>query len=61
MAEDKYKGFPEKIATKDILEPKTRWICQRLDKLYSILTELLMEVRDVNSKLADIQQEMYNK
>jgi hypothetical protein len=60
MAEEKIP-IPHKIATENILDPQTRWICQRLDNLYKILTEVLTELRDVNGKLADIQQEMYNK
>ena len=59
---DKYKGFPIKIETNEILEPKTRWICQRLDRaiknmenLYRELAELRIEVRDINSRAEDIR------
>lgn len=55
------KGLLLKINSDDILDPRTRWICQRLDHLYSILTEMLVEVREMNSLLQDIQKAMYEK
>lgn len=49
------KKTPLKISTDDILDPQARWICQRLDKIYTAFIDLLTEVREMNSVLKDIK------
>jgi len=49
------KKPPLKISTDDILDPQARWTCQRLDKIYTILIDLLTEVRLMNGTLKDIK------
>jgi len=55
MSEENKKKIPVKISTDDILDPQARWICQRLDKLYTILMELLIEVRAINGTVKTIE------
>ena len=50
------KKPPLKISTDDILDPQARWICQRLDKIYTAFIDLLTEVREMNSTLKTIEQ-----
>lgn len=45
------KKLPLKINTDDILDPQTRWDCQRLDKIYRILMDLTTEIREINGTL----------
>lgn len=47
--------YSNKIATDAIKDPRTRWMCQRLDKTYRAFTKLLTEVREMNSILKDIR------
>lgn len=58
MGEEQY---PLTMNSAGIKDPRTRWICQRLDHVYEILTELIVEVREMNSLLHDIQKAMYEK
>ena len=55
MSEENKKKIPVKISTDEILDPQARWICQRLDKLYSILMDLLIEVRAMNGTLKTVE------
>lgn len=57
-----YKGYPKEIESDEIGDPKTRWICQRLDRLnqnlenlYQITTEMLIELRDTNKRMGDMR------
>ena len=47
--------MPLKISADDILDPQTRWVCQRLDKIYTILMDLTTEVREMSSVLKDVR------
>ena len=57
MSEEKAKKKPPlTINTSEILDPQARWTCQRLDKIYTILIDLITEVREINSTVKTIEQ-----
>ena len=40
MSKEEKVEFPQTIKTEDILDPRTRWLCQRLDRIVVLLEYL---------------------